>query len=84
MPIEQMREKIDKIDARIVELLAERVDLAKKIGQAKVKRGLPIRDEKREGEVLHRATELSGKTNLSKGFTKKIFEYIIEYSRENE
>jgi chorismate mutase len=81
MPIEQLRGKIDRVDSRIVALLEERVDLAKKIGEAKRKHGLPIVDAEREREVLIRVTE---KTKLNKGFVKKIFEGIIEYCRENE
>ena len=81
MPLEQLREKIDVIDSRIVKLLEERVDLAKKIGAAKRKHGLPMADLAREQEVLIRVTE---KTQLNQGFVKKLFESIIAYCRENE
>lgn len=81
MPLEQLREKIDRIDSRIVALLEERVDLARKIGEAKRKHGLPIMDGEREQQVLIRVTE---KTRLNKGFVKRLFEHIIEYCRENE
>lgn len=81
MPIEQLREKIDRVDSRIVELLEERADLAKKIGEAKRRHGMPIVDPKREQDVLIRVTE---RTKLNKGFVKKLFETIIEYCRENE
>ncbi|MFH1055085.1 MAG: chorismate mutase [Candidatus Altiarchaeota archaeon] len=81
MPIEQMREKVDAIDVRIVRLLEERVDLARKIGEAKRKNNLPMRDLQREQDVLIRVTE---KTRLNKGFVKKLFEGVMEYCRENE
>ena len=82
MPIEQLRDKIDRVDSRIIALLEERVDLAKKIGEAKRKHGLPISDPKREQEVLIKVSERTDK--LNKGFVKKLFEGIIEYCRENE
>ena len=81
MPLEEMRKKIDEIDMRIVKLLEDRVDLARKIGEAKRKHGLPIVDAEREAQVLIRATERS---RLNKGFVKGLFEKIIEYSRESE
>jgi len=81
MPIEQLREKIDVIDAKIVKLLEERVDLVRKIGEAKRKHNLPIVDQKRESEVLIKVTE---KTKLNQAFVKKLFEAIIVYCRENE
>jgi chorismate mutase len=81
MPIEQLREKIDKVDLRIVALLEERVDLVKKIGEAKRRHGLPIADPKREQQVLNMIT---GGSKLNKGFVKGLFERIIDYCRENE
>jgi chorismate mutase len=81
MPIEQLREKIDAIDVKIVRLIEERVDLAKKIGEAKRKHGLPLLDPKREQDVIIRAT---ANTKLNKGFVKGLFERIIDYCRENE
>ena len=76
MPLEQLREKIDKVDSRIIALLEERVDLAKKIGEAKRKHGLPISDPNREQEVLIKVTE---KTKLNKGFVKKMFQGIMKH-----
>ena len=81
MPLEQLREKIDRVDSRIVALLEERSDLAKKVGEAKRKHGLPMVDPKREQEVIIKVTE---RTKLNKGFVKNLFERIIEYCRENE
>jgi len=81
MPIEQLREKIDKVDARILDAVEERVDLARKIGAVKRKKGLPIVDQEREQKVL---SNMTGKTKLNKQFVKQIFRDIMEYCRENE
>ena len=48
MALEELRDKIDKIDSKIIELLEERLVLAKKIGTSKRKRGQQIIDPKRE------------------------------------
>lgn len=81
MPIEQLREKIDAVDSKIVKLLEERLDLVGKIGEAKRRHGLPLVDPKREQDVIIRVTE---RTKLNKGFVKGLFERIIQYCRENE
>ena len=81
MPVEQLREKIDGVDDRIVELVEKRVELAKKIGQVKRKKGLPLHDPEREEELLGR---LTGKTRLSKDFIRKLYREIVTYCRENE
>ena len=81
MPIEELREKIDRIDERILGLLEERVDIVKKIGAVKRKKGLPIDDIDREREVVGR---LTGRTKLNKHFVRRIYENVIEYCKENE
>jgi len=81
MPIEQLREKIDRVDDRILEAIEERVELAKKVGMVKRKKGLPLVDQEREQKVL---STMTGKTKLDKQFVKKIFRDIMEYCRENE
>ena len=81
LTIEQMRKKIDKIDAKILSLIEERVQVAKKIGESKRRNKQPIYDNKREGEIIG---NLTSKTGLNKKFVRKIFESIIQYCRENE
>ncbi len=51
------RERIDQIDETILKLLAERAELAKKIGEIKKERGLEIHVPEREREILERLLE---------------------------
>ncbi|MBU0761504.1 MAG: chorismate mutase [Candidatus Altiarchaeota archaeon] len=81
MPIDTLRDKIDRVDARIVRLLEERVGLAKKIGAAKRKKGLNIENPEREADVLR---NVARDTKLNKKFVKSVFEEIIKYCRDNE
>jgi len=50
--INEIRQKIDKVDQKIVELLNKRAGLARRIGEEKERRGLTITDKKREEEVI--------------------------------
>ncbi|ASI98915.1 chorismate mutase [Thermococcus celer] len=69
--IHELRKEIDEIDKQIAELLEERVRVVTEIGKIKRELGLPIRDEKREEELLKRA-----------GRFKEVFEKILEACRD--
>ena len=81
MPITELRSKIDKIDVKILRLIEERVEVTKKIGEAKRKHNLPIEDKGREDKIHRR---LISKTHLNKKLIRKIFTTMIDYCKDNE
>ena len=44
MDLEVLRTKIDEIDASLIKLLEERLNIAKEIGEYKKEKGLPVAD----------------------------------------
>ncbi len=52
--LKPLRERIDEIDEAILKLLAERLELAEKIGEIKKEYGLEIHVPEREREILER------------------------------
>jgi chorismate mutase len=52
--IEELRAMVDIIDARILDLLKQRVQFAKDMGAIKKKTGRTLRDAARENEILRR------------------------------
>ncbi len=48
------RERIDACDAQIVRLINDRLKICLEIGEYKSARGIAVKDEAREGEVLAR------------------------------
>ncbi len=55
--LRRLRQKIDRLDRRIVELLSERAELAKAAGREKLRIGRRgVRDRDREREVLLRVS----------------------------
>ena len=54
MEIEEKRREIDMIDTAVVEMLNRRAAIAKELSMIKMGAGLPIRDQKRENEILRR------------------------------
>jgi dipeptidyl aminopeptidase/acylaminoacyl peptidase/chorismate mutase len=71
------RESIDRVDARIVELLRERVGYAVEIGRIKRDLELPVSDPARQDQVLRGASGRAA-TPLDAEAARRIFERIIE------
>ena len=77
--LESLRVEIDDCDWQIIELLAQRFELVKRIGRYKAMRNLPVLDAGREAELLSdREGKASGAGNYSIG---DIFKLILEESR---
>lgn len=65
--VEDLRRLIDGVDGEIVRLLEERMELCRRIGEAKRRVGRPLRDPEREAKVLERA-----------GRFREVFKVIID------
>ena len=57
MVVNELRAQVADYDRRILELIAQRLETTKLIGEIKRKEGLPIRDFRVEVDVLRRARE---------------------------
>ena len=75
-----LRQAIDEIDEKILDLINQRLSLAKQIGDFKKQRGIQITDSGREKEILNRLLE---KNNGPLGVDglRNIFEAIIAEGR---
>ena len=82
--ITQLRKKVNKIDKRTLELLAERLELAKKIAEKKQSAGLPVIDKERE-EQLKEMWEIKVKElGLEVKPISSIFEEVLNMSRQTQ
>lgn len=59
MTLTKARKEIDALDEQIIPLLEKRMRAAVMIGAEKKKTGMPLRDEKREAEILCRAGQMT-------------------------
>ncbi|MDI6710187.1 MAG: prephenate dehydratase [Bacillota bacterium] len=75
--IPALRESIDALDGRLVELLARRTALAREIGR--LKRG-PVRDPRREREVIARVRRLAAGYGLDPETAEGVFRLILTHS----
>ncbi|MBU0473359.1 MAG: bifunctional 3-deoxy-7-phosphoheptulonate synthase/chorismate mutase [Bacteroidetes bacterium] len=80
MSIEELRKKINLVDANLIDLLAQRRELSKNVIQDKNENNNPIRDEKREEELLNRLVDLGKEKGVDQHFLTKVFYEIIEDS----
>lgn len=81
--IDELRQAIDDIDRRILELVAERVRVVLAVGDYKRKNGVPVYDPERERSVLARLASLAPEP-LDGDTVRRIFERLIDESRRLE
>jgi chorismate mutase/prephenate dehydratase len=82
MNIDELRKKIDEIDAEVVKLIAERQAVSKEIGKGKNKTGRIIEDRERELRVLDHVRTLARDMKISPGDVETIYRQIITASKK--
>ncbi len=80
MNLDELRKRINEVDLNIIEALSERRKLSKEIIQAKDISEKPIRDRKREEELLSILISEGKKQGLDSHYISKLFYEIIEDS----
>lgn len=74
--IEKLREKIDVIDRKILNTIAERMKIARLIGEYKKKENITILQSKRWDEIVTNRVKAGITKDLNKDFILKLFEII--------
>jgi chorismate mutase/prephenate dehydratase len=78
--LNNIRNKINKVDEELIELLAERRKLSKEVVIAKDSTDQAIRDKEREAELLKRLIKMGKEKNIDAHYLTKIFYEVIEDS----
>jgi chorismate mutase len=81
--IDELRQQIDDIDKRLVQLLSARAACALAIGHEKKLLGLEVYQPSREAEVLGHVQQIN-QGPLDNGAMKRLFERIIDEARRLE
>ena len=76
--LDDFRKQIDEIDNLIVDLLAKRMKVVKKVGQFKKLKNLPPLDPTRWQQVLNSKMEKAKSLGLDREMVKKIYNIIHE------
>tara|TARA_B110000116_G_scaffold88564_2_gene76993 strand:- start:28 stop:300 length:273 start_codon:yes stop_codon:yes gene_type:complete len=78
--IDKLREEIDEVDQKLMNLLLKRFSITKKIGQVKTSNSIGIDDNDRENKIIN---HLSNKANndLRKEDIADIFKLVFNISK---
>ncbi len=83
MNIDELRKKIDEIDANLTELLEKRMEVSGKIGEYKKQNGLKIFDAARERIVIEKNLNRLGDKTLAP-YVEKIYNCIMTESKKKQ
>ena len=86
MSLEELRKQIDEVDARITELIGERIHIAEEIGKGKRAKGRSIEDREREKRVLENVKRIAREQNIDIGGEEldNIYRRIIAACKNKE
>lgn len=73
-----LRKEIDEIDSQLIPLLLKRMDVAKKVAEYKIERGLPVLNSEREQQILDNVAEKCGEQG---DIIKTVFSATMDASR---
>ncbi len=84
MPLREVRAKIEKLDAQILNLIDQRTALAKDVLDSKKDAGMPINDVEQNRVVLDRVANAATERGLDGEEVKRIFEILIKMNIERQ
>lgn len=80
MNLDELRSKLSSVDRRLIELIAERQQLAGEIGQNKQATGRATRDFEREKDVLDMARQKAGSLSIDPNIAEEVMRTLIRSS----
>ncbi len=83
-PLEEARDRIDEIDRRFVELLAERYAVVDDICEMKEKDGDLVKDPDREAELLAHVSRIAEDNDLSPALVRRLYDEILSHSVDRQ
>ena len=84
LELEQLRVKITELDTHILTSLAKRQQFTNQVAETKIKNLIPVRDQKREEQLLVRLIKEGKKQGLDAHYVMQLFHVIIEDSVLNQ
>lgn len=82
--LKPLRDQIDVLDEEIVRLLGQRVQIVRKVADAKHQKTLSVVQPNRMNIVLDKAEELGRQNNIKPSVVRHIYETLIDYAHELE
>ncbi|MBI0037171.1 bifunctional chorismate mutase/prephenate dehydratase [Gilliamella sp. B14384H2] len=79
-PLLPLRDKINRLDQKLIEILAERRQVSTEVIQTKIAANIPLRDLARERSLIKALIEQGKQYNLDDILIKRLYQIIIEDS----
>ncbi len=79
-----LRDQIDHLDKKLIQLLAERIDLVEQVGKAKNEHGLPIYTPTREKKMIQHLRAEAKKKNVPEDLIEDVLRRIMRESYLSE
>ena len=79
-PLLPLRNKINQLDQKLIEIIAERRQISAEVIQAKIKANIPVRDLDRERSLIKALIEQGKQYHLDDLLIKRLYQIIIEDS----
>ncbi len=79
-----LRRRIEHLDRQLVDIVAERIEIARRVGEVKQAHGLPTCDPAREAAVVRRAGALAREAGLPEDDVRTLFWHLIALSRRQQ
>ena len=82
--MDELRHQIDKLDVKIIELLANRSEFIDRATELKKSNGMPARIPERIESVVSNARNASEELDLDADLVEKIWRILIDWSIQRE
>ena len=79
-PLESLRTRVDELDRRLIDALAERQRVVTEIAGLKADPTLPLQDTERERDLLSRVSAFARTQGLDSYFVESLYRRILEHS----
>ncbi|MDX1740061.1 MAG: bifunctional 3-deoxy-7-phosphoheptulonate synthase/chorismate mutase [Rhodothermales bacterium] len=78
--LNNLRDRLDEVDRRLVEILADRLAVVQEVASLKADHSARVRDLPRESEILERISGYAREAGLNDYFVTSLFQKIIDHS----
>ncbi|WP_218354562.1 prephenate dehydratase [Alteromonas lipotrueiana] len=82
--LDTIRQRITELDSQLLQLLAERRQLTQEVAETKISHHIPVRDIKREEQLLVRLIKEGQQVGLDPHYVTQVFHVVIEDSVLNQ
>ena len=78
--LKPLRKEIDELDLQIVELLAQRANIVRRVVKIKNEHGIPVVIPERINEVLDHVAAIAEDKNVSPDVVRAVYTLLIDYA----